>query len=98
MAMDLDPALLAEVARRALDEDGAWQDVTTSATVEPQQRGQATVLAKGEGVLAGLQAMAAVFAAVDPSLRCTALKADGDCVRRGDQIATVAGSYASILR
>jgi len=65
---ELDSALLKELARSALLEDGAFQDVTTSATVEPEQQGRATVLVKAEGVIAGLPVMAAVFATVDLAL------------------------------
>ncbi len=94
----LDPAMLAEVARRALAEDAAFQDVTTLATVEPWQRGTGTVLAKAEGVLAGLPAMGAVFNIVDAQLVFTPLRLDGERVRPGDHIATVEGRFASILR
>jgi nicotinate-nucleotide pyrophosphorylase (carboxylating) len=94
----LDAGLLDEIARRALLEDGVWQDVTTAATVEPDQRGSATVLAKRDGVIAGLPVMAAVFAAVDPTIEFTPLIADGARVGRGEHIATLRGSYASILR
>lgn len=97
-AEELDAGLIGELARRALLEDGVWQDVTTSATVNPQQRGSATVLAKRDGVIAGLPVMAAVFEAVDPTIEFTPLIADGTRVGRGDHIATLRGSYASILR
>ncbi len=94
----LDPALLQELAHRSLLEDGAFQDVTTAATVEPEQQGSATVLVKADGVLAGLPVMAAVFATVDPTLVFTSLAADGDRVHPGGRVATVAGSFASMLR
>jgi nicotinate-nucleotide pyrophosphorylase (carboxylating) len=94
----LDAALLAELARQALTEDGAWQDVTTAATVDPTQRGSATVLAKRNGVIAGQPVMAATFVAVDPETRFRSLISDGSHVRKGDHIAAVEGSYASILR
>jgi nicotinate-nucleotide pyrophosphorylase (carboxylating) len=94
----LDPAMLADVAQRALAEDAAFQDVTTLATVEPWQRGTGTVLAKAEGVLAGLPAMGAVFNTVDAQLIFTPLRLDGERVRPGDHIATVEGRFASILR
>jgi len=97
-AEQLDAALLDEIARRALTEDGAWQDVTTSATVDEAQSGSATVLAKRDGVIAGLPVMAAVFAAIDPAIQFRPLVCDGERVRRGDRIATVLGPYASILR
>jgi nicotinate-nucleotide pyrophosphorylase (carboxylating) len=94
----LDAELLAELARQALTEDGAWQDVTTAATVDPNQRGSATVLAKRDGVIAGQPIMAATFVAVDAETRYRSVIADGSHVRKGDHIATVEGSYASILR
>src|SRR6266567_5585245 len=95
---ELDGMLLSRLARQALTEDGAWQDVTTAATVDPAQRGTATVLAKRDGVIAGLPVMAAVFAALDPATAFKPLIRDGDSVRKGDRIATVSGSYAAILR
>lgn len=94
----LDAGLLAQMARQALTEDGAWQDVTTTATVDPAQRGTATVLAKRDGVIAGLPVMAAVFAAVDPEIRFQALVHDGQQVSRGEHLAVVEGPYAAILR
>jgi len=94
----LDAGLVEEIVRRALTEDGAWQDVTTAATVDEMQSGSATVLAKRDGVIAGLPVMAAVFAAIDPTIAFRPLIHDGERVRRGDRIATVLGSYASILR
>lgn len=97
-AEELNRQLVDEIVRRALAEDGVWQDVTTAATVAPEQQGRATVLVKGEGVIAGLPVMAAVFAAVDPSLIFAPLCRDGEHVRRGDHVATVEGSYASMLR
>ncbi len=95
---DLDAGLLARLAREALSEDGAWQDVTTTATVDPAQAGSATVLAKRDGVIAGLPVMAAVFSAVDPAIEFQALIHDGQAVKRGDHLGTVRGPYASILR
>jgi nicotinate-nucleotide pyrophosphorylase (carboxylating) len=96
--LKLDPHGTADVARRALEEDGAWQDVTTAATVDPQQRGTATVLAKSAGVLAGLPVMGAVFSIVDPTLRFNPLKRDGERITPGEHLAVIEGSYASILR
>jgi nicotinate-nucleotide pyrophosphorylase (carboxylating) len=55
-------------------------------------------LLKGSGVLAGLPVMEAAFAAIDSSLRFTALRSDGEHVEPGDRVATVEGSYAAMLR
>jgi len=97
-APGLDPHAVAAIVLRALEEDGAWQDVTTAATVLPSQRGHAVVLAKSAGVIAGLPVMAATFAAVSAELRWTPLIADGARVRPGDRIAIVAGPLEAILR
>ncbi|MGI8554570.1 MAG: carboxylating nicotinate-nucleotide diphosphorylase [Dehalococcoidia bacterium] len=94
----LDPTLLARLVQQALEEDGAWNDVTTTATVEANQSGRATVLVKGAGVLAGLSVMAATFAVVDRSLDFQMLCLGGTRVQPGDRVATIDGSYASILR
>jgi len=94
----LDPHATREAVLRALEEDGAWQDVTTLATVPTEQQGEATVLMKEDGVLAGLPVMAATFAAISESLLFTPLRRDGERVRRGEIVARVAGPLEAILR
>ena len=41
---NLDVALVRRVVRAALEEDGAFQDVTTLSTVPPDQRGRGEFL------------------------------------------------------
>ena len=94
----LDPHAMREAVLRALEEDGAWQDVTTAATVPPDQQGRATVLIKEDGVLAGLPVMAATFAAVSSALVFTPARTDGDRVQRGEVVAELTGPLADILR
>jgi nicotinate-nucleotide pyrophosphorylase (carboxylating) len=91
-------ALLRRLAEKALAEDRADKDITTAALVPTEQNGRGVIVAKAEGVLAGLAVAQAVFAAVDPSLRWKAHVQDGRRVARGDEVATVEGSLASILR
>ncbi|HEU4760018.1 MAG TPA: carboxylating nicotinate-nucleotide diphosphorylase [Dehalococcoidia bacterium] len=95
---DLDPAALRDLVEAALREDRADADVTTAALVPPDQRGRGVILAKAEGVLAGLPVAQAVFAAVDPSLAWRPLKRDGDAVSPGDTVAALEGALSSILR
>ena len=94
----LDEALLRRLAESALTEDRARQDVTTAALVPDDQRGRGVIVAKAEGVLAGLPMARAVFLAADPSLAWQPNREDGDRVSPGDRVATVEGSLASILR
>src|SRR6476660_9703745 len=84
----------------ALDEDlggPGGVDVTTSATIPTGQVSSAHVVARADGVLAGIPATALVFDEVarrlgTNPLRVQALRADGDHVRRGDVVATLEGS------
>lgn len=93
----LDRALVRRIVEAALEEDGARRDVTTQALVPPDQRGAGTIVAKGEGVVAGLPVAAAVFAALDPSLRFEARVPEGAAVSRGDVLACLEGPLAAIL-
>ncbi len=43
-----------DVIRQALDEDGADYDITTLSTVPKDQLAQANIIARQEGVVAGL--------------------------------------------
>ncbi len=94
----LDEALLRRLAEDALAEDRAQEDVTTAALVPGEQSGRAVIIAKAEGVLAGLPIARAVFLAADPSLAWQPHKEDGDPVSPGDRIATIEGPLAPILR
>ena len=93
----LDPSLVDRLVRAALDEDGAFRDVTTQALVPPEQRGRGVFLAKEDGVVAGLPVVAAAFHALDPSIRLSAELQDGSAVEPGSVIATVEGPLAPIL-
>jgi len=83
---------------RALAEDVSLGDVTTEAIISPEQQGRAAIVAKGEGILAGVEVAKAVFLQVDPSLRVEVLIQDGTKVGRGDVVATIQGKVTSILK
>ncbi len=95
-AMDL--RTVEEMVGRALAEDRADRDMTTAATVPPDQPGRAVLVMKAPGVLCGLPFLAAAFRLVDPRLRWSAHAADGDAVSPGQAGAEVSGALASILR
>jgi nicotinate-nucleotide pyrophosphorylase (carboxylating) len=95
---DLDQAHLQRIALAALEEDGAFDDVTTGALVPPDLTGKAILLAKQAGVIAGLPVAAAVFRAVDPSLAFRPLVEEGSRVGSGTVVAEVEGRVHAILR
>lgn len=99
MAAGLDPDHVAEVARRALDEDlMGGVDVTSVATVPFDQEGVADVVARAPGVVAGLPVAAAVFElAADDDVTVSLPKADGDPVVRGETVLTVNGLARTLL-
>jgi nicotinate-nucleotide pyrophosphorylase (carboxylating) len=100
----LDPTYVEQVVRTALAEDlGAPDgvDVTSAATIPAGQTGTADLVARADGVVAGIPVAAAVFelaAAQDGSPVDFAAKVtDGTAVRRGDVLATVHGSTRVLL-
>ena len=72
-------------------------DVTSHATIPPNQRLRGVVTSKEDGVAAGLPVAAAVFACVDPGLEVVIVREDGDRVARNDILMTVSGQGRSIL-
>ena len=87
-----------EIIDRALAEDLGKGDVTTEALIPGHRQGTAFVVAKKEGVLAGINVARQVFHRVDPELKVEILLEDGARVRAGTRIANVSGSVASILK
>lgn len=82
----------------ALAEDLGSGDVTTEALIPENQEGKAYLVAKGQGVLAGIGVATMVFHRVDSALRVKELVADGGRVHPGDRLAAIEGKVASILR
>jgi nicotinate-nucleotide pyrophosphorylase (carboxylating) len=69
---------LARVIREGLAEDVGAGDITTLATVPDGATASGELRLKAPGVIAGLDAFAAVFAALDPAVEVEALVGDGD--------------------
>lgn len=83
--------------RRALEEDDAWNDITTLATVPPGANGRARLVTRELCVVAGMDAFAATFTEFDPAAAVVILTPDGEQALAGATIATVEGSLRSIL-
>jgi len=94
----LPQAHLRRLAKSALNEDKAWQDVTTAALVPPDQKGRGVIIAGEAGVLAGLPMAETVFKMVDPSLQWRPLTAEGSRLSPGQEVARIEGPLAAILR
>jgi nicotinate-nucleotide pyrophosphorylase (carboxylating) len=83
--------------RTALEEDVGAGDWTTLWTVPPDRRAQARILAKQDGVTAGLEVAARVFHEVDAELVVERTVEDGASVAPGDEVLRIRGSARSIL-
>lgn len=88
---------LDEVVRVALSEDLGNGDLTSELTLPPRSEGEAIILAREEGRMAGMPAVERVFLYVDPKIVVTPLVEDGNAFRSGQILAEVAGPTAGIL-
>jgi len=93
----LPPYVVDEAVLAALEEDGAWDDVTTRATVNPQQWGRGVFVAKDAGVVAGLPVAAAAMCALHDAVSFDTLVEDGMRVSAGEELAEVEGPLAALL-
>ena len=86
VAAGLDPDFVAATARMAVTEDlMGGIDVTSAATIPPDQRSVATFGSRGTGVVAGLTVAAAVIEVVcgDAASEFVYVVADGERVEPG---------------
>jgi len=83
--------------RNALAEDVGAGDVTSGAALRGDETGLARATAKAELVVAGIEVFGEVFRTLDPALVFTARKRDGEKAGKGDLLAEISGSLASIL-
>ncbi|MFP5335181.1 MAG: carboxylating nicotinate-nucleotide diphosphorylase [Actinomycetes bacterium] len=104
-AAGLDPDEVLDVVERALSEDlggDPGRDVTTEATIPAEQTGTAHLVARADGVVAGLPLLPVVLGAVARRLgldvpAVETRVADGDRVARGDVLAELRGPVRVLL-
>lgn len=95
-----DPMIQAKMdaaIRAALKEDMPFGDVSTMAVMSEPRPGRVQLIAKQDGVIAGLGVFARVFALIDPAVTVDALVSDGDEVKSGQHLATVQGDVRVLL-
>ena len=83
----LESIWLADVVRRALNEDIGYGDLTTEAIVSANSQASGTIIAKEAGRIAGSEVAALAFNLLDPSVNFTIIAADGTDVQTGQQVA-----------
>jgi nicotinate-nucleotide pyrophosphorylase (carboxylating) len=78
-----------------LMEDLGQGDITTAATVPSGRKVEAFIIAKEDGVLAGLEEVEILLESL--GLEVKPLVADGSSIRRGDSLIKISGEASSIL-
>jgi nicotinate-nucleotide pyrophosphorylase (carboxylating) len=89
--------VLAETVRSALQEDGAFNDVTTIATVVSDRRSRATLVARESGVVCGVPLALEGFRLLDPKVSIRVDHEDGTHVRAGEPVLFVTGHARGLL-
>jgi nicotinate-nucleotide pyrophosphorylase (carboxylating) len=98
--MSIPREALREIVRRALEEDRAFDDVTTRAVVPAEKKGVAHLVARQNGVLAGIDAFAEAFRVVAESVEASVEidhHPDGVPFETGTRLASVTGPLGVLL-
>ncbi|MDR7409875.1 MAG: carboxylating nicotinate-nucleotide diphosphorylase [Armatimonadota bacterium] len=93
----LPAAELERVVAAALREDLPWGDLTTESLFPEALPARGAVMAKRQGVIAGLPVLEVVFRQLSPEVRVRLEMADGAEVERGQVVAVVEGDGRALL-
>ncbi len=93
----LDSHLVDEIISLALKEDIGEGDISTDSLIGESEEASAYIIAKEEGILAGLPVAERVFRRLDPKMNWYIHKSDGDKITKGDLIVEFTGKLRAIL-
>ena len=85
------------LVRAALEEDRAFEDVTTLATVLQGHHARADLVARNDGVVAGVPLAVAAFKLIDPHIEIRVDAPDGSRVARGATVLHLSGGARGLL-
>lgn len=86
-----------KLIRMALQEDITSEDVSTNAVMRSAVKGTVDLIAKEDGIIAGLDVYARVFHILDEKTEISFNFKDGDAVKKGDLLGTVTGDIRVLL-
>ncbi len=92
MTLNVDNLLL-----QALREDISSEDVSTNAVMPKAQKGEVDLIAKQDGIIAGLDVFKRVFELLDKDTVTTLTVKDGDSVSKGQKLGKVTGDIRVLL-
>jgi len=90
--------ILDKIIELALQEDLSLGDITSDTIFTSQHKAKAVIRAKEDLVLCGQEIARQVFGEVDARVQFTALKQDGDEVKKGETVVALEGPTLSILK
>ena len=82
----------------ALIEDIGNGDITSLATIDKEQKGEAVCYVKEDCIIAGIELAHMICTQVDPKLTVSFTAVDGEFVSKNTSIGTIKGSIQSILK
>lgn len=86
-----------KLIRMALQEDITSEDVSTNAVMRSAVKGTVDLIAKEDGIIAGLDVYARVFLILDEKTEISFNFKDGETVKKGDLLGTVTGDIRVLL-
>jgi nicotinate-nucleotide pyrophosphorylase (carboxylating) len=86
-----------KLIRMALQEDITSEDVSTNAVMPTEVKGTVDLIAKEDGIIAGLDVYARVFQILDEKTEIDFKCKDGDEVKKGELMATLTGDIRVLL-
>lgn len=90
--------MVRDLLERAFREDMPMGDITTDYTVPEGSVSEAFLIAKQDGVIAGLEVCMEAFRMLDPEVELKPLVKDGDMVKKGDRLLLVKGKSRALLK
>lgn len=86
-----------ELINFALTEDIGDGDHTSLACIPESQMGEVVLIAKEDGILAGVEIAQRVFQLLDDSVDFSVFKSDGSSINQGDRVLHIKGKSRSLL-
>ena len=86
-----------QLIRMALQEDITSEDVSTNAVMPTEVKGTVDLIAKEDGIIAGLDVYARVFQMLEEKTEIDFKCKDGDEVKKGELMATLTGDIRVLL-
>jgi nicotinate-nucleotide pyrophosphorylase (carboxylating) len=93
----LSPAETKSLVKQALDEDQAFNDISTLATVVSTRHVRAAVVARKDGVICGVPLACEAFRQLDKSITIRIEAEDGTRVKKGNVLLSLSGHARGIL-